>query len=43
MALEPYLSHGLVFRVTVPRGKQGHILEMMERKRTVLRPVGSLQ
>jgi hypothetical protein len=39
MALELYLSRGLVFRVTVPRGRQGHILEMMELKRTVLRPV----
>jgi hypothetical protein len=33
MALELYLSRGLVFRVTVPRGKQGHFLEMMERKK----------
>jgi hypothetical protein len=27
---------GLVFRVTVPCGRQGHILEAMERKRTML-------
>jgi len=33
---------GLVFRVTVPCGRQGHILEAMEHKRTALRFVDSL-
>jgi hypothetical protein len=33
---------GLVFRVTVPCRKQGHILEVIERKRTVLWRVDSL-
>jgi hypothetical protein len=33
---------GLVFRVTVPCGRQGHILEVIERKRTVLRRVECL-
>ena len=32
---------GLVSRITVPCGKQGHILDEMERKRTVLRRVDS--
>jgi hypothetical protein len=33
---------GLVFRVTVPCGRQGHILEVTEHKRTALRFVDSL-
>jgi hypothetical protein len=33
---------GLVFRVTVPCERQGHILEVIERKRTVLQRVDSL-
>jgi hypothetical protein len=33
---------GSVFRVTVPCGRQGHILEVMERKRAVLQPVDRL-
>ena len=42
MGLKLYLSRVLVFCVTIRRGKQGHILEMMESKRTVHRPGGSL-
>lgn len=33
---------GLAFRVTVPRGRQGTILEVMKHKRTVLRRIDRL-